>query len=219
MSKLKNILFDFDGVLVNSLDIKTNAFYEMYLPYGEDVASFVKKFHLENGGVSRFEKFKLYHKECLGIDIDEKTMNELTADFSSRVLKGVIECDEVEGTEYFLNKYYQLIDLYVITGTPTVEIQKILQGRKWTKFFKIAYGSPESKNHWVDVLMENGVVNTSNSIFVGDAMADYKAAIHGDLPFYLREHLENKELFELIDCPRFSTFEEFETHLKTNDLI
>ena len=38
-SHLKNIIFDFDGVILDSLDCKTEAFYQMYLPHGEDVAN------------------------------------------------------------------------------------------------------------------------------------------------------------------------------------
>lgn len=219
MYKLKNILFDFDGVLVNSLDIKTNAFYEMYLPYGEDVANYVKEFHLLNGGVSRFEKFKLYHKKCLGIDINYQQMNELVEDFSSRVLKGVIECEEVKGAETFLKKYSGQVNCYIITGTPTTEITKILKGRHWGKYFKEAMGSPEKKTQWVSALVDSKVVHSSDTIFIGDALADYEAAEHGQMSFYLREHEENRSLFESIECPRFTNFEEFERLLKTNKMI
>lgn len=219
MSKLKNILFDFDGVLVNSLDIKTNAFYDMYLPYGEDVAEFVKEFHLQNGGVSRFEKFRLYHKKCLGIDIDDQTMNDLVADFSARVLEGVINCDEVQGAEAFLKKYAQKLNCFIITGTPTTEIAKILKGRNWDSYFVAAMGSPEKKTHWVSELIAKDSVSSVDSIFVGDAMADFEASVHGQMPFYLREHEENIPLFETIDCPRFTNFEEFEALLVANHLI
>ena len=46
------IFFDFDGVIVDSVNIKTQVFYLMYLPYGEDIALKAKQHHIENGGVS-----------------------------------------------------------------------------------------------------------------------------------------------------------------------
>ncbi len=52
---IKTIFFDFDGVIADSLDVKTNAFYRMYEPYGKDIAESVAKHHIANGGMSRFE--------------------------------------------------------------------------------------------------------------------------------------------------------------------
>ena len=62
-SQVKNIFFDFDGVILDSVDCKTQAFEKMYSKYGNDIAKKVKKYHLNNGGVSRFEKFRFWHKE------------------------------------------------------------------------------------------------------------------------------------------------------------
>ena len=54
---IKAIIFDFDGVLVESLDIKTRAFAKLFGPEGPDMAKRVVDYHLQNGGVSRYEKF------------------------------------------------------------------------------------------------------------------------------------------------------------------
>ena len=51
--KIKSLFFDFDGVIADSVGCKTDAFREIYLSFGEDVASKVVVHHLNNGGVSR----------------------------------------------------------------------------------------------------------------------------------------------------------------------
>jgi beta-phosphoglucomutase-like phosphatase (HAD superfamily) len=56
---IKNIFFDFDGVLAESVNIKTEAFKQMYACNGDEVAGKIARHHVENGGVSRFEKFKI----------------------------------------------------------------------------------------------------------------------------------------------------------------
>ena len=66
------IIFDFDGVVLESLNVKTNAFKKLYEPYGSDISKRVVEHHLENGGVSRFDKIKFYHNIFLGEEIDEK---------------------------------------------------------------------------------------------------------------------------------------------------
>lgn len=63
---IKAIFWDFDGVIADSVNVKTDAFYELYLPYGKEVAEKVKEYHLANGGVSRFKKFEYWETELLG---------------------------------------------------------------------------------------------------------------------------------------------------------
>ena len=83
---IKNIFFDFDGVIAESVSAKTEAFEEMYLPYGKDIAAKVVDYHKLHGGVSRYEKFKYFHKEFLNEVINQEKVNELAIQFSNLVL-------------------------------------------------------------------------------------------------------------------------------------
>ena len=60
--KIKNIFFDFDGVIAESVKAKSDAFAEIYRPYGSKIVSQVVEYHNLNGGVSRYDKFKYFHK-------------------------------------------------------------------------------------------------------------------------------------------------------------
>ena len=60
---IKTIIFDFDGVILESIDVKTEAFKKLYQPYGSNISNKVVKNHLANGGISRYEKIKIYHKQ------------------------------------------------------------------------------------------------------------------------------------------------------------
>ena len=59
------LVFDFDGVLADSVNIKANAFAELYSPYGSEIVERVVTHHLANGGMSRFDKFNYYHNVYL----------------------------------------------------------------------------------------------------------------------------------------------------------
>ena len=63
---IKAIFWDFDGVIAESVNVKTEAFYNLYLPYGIEIAEKVRRHHLDNGGMSRFEKFRYYQTRLLG---------------------------------------------------------------------------------------------------------------------------------------------------------
>ena len=73
----KAIIFDFDGVILDSVDVKTRAFESIYLPYGQEIAAEVVAHHEAHGGVSRYQKFRLYHQKYLGLDINDEQLDDL----------------------------------------------------------------------------------------------------------------------------------------------
>jgi phosphoglycolate phosphatase-like HAD superfamily hydrolase len=193
--KIKYIFFDFDGVLAESVNIKTEAFRKMYFPYGNDFAQKVVGHHLANGGMSRYEKVKVYNGEWLGEEITPEKIQILSQRFSDLVVDGVVHCEEVLGTNDFLNSANEY-KKYIITGTPTIEIIPILERRNMSHFFEKIYGSPEKKDFWVKEILSKENILPEDCIFIGDALADYNAALANDVTFILRETKEAELLFK-----------------------
>lgn len=212
--KIKNIFFDFDGVVAESVSAKTEAFREMYIKYGEDVANKVVAHHITHGGVSRYEKFKIYAQQFLNKTITEKEVQELATIFSNLVLEQVIHSDLVEGVLDFLQKYHQELNFWVITGTPTTEMEVILERRNLRKYFINYYGSPEKKRYWTEYLIEKHQLKREETLFLGDASTDMDAATYSKLHFALRLHKENKEQFKGYKGIIFKNFNELEQQIK-----
>jgi phosphoglycolate phosphatase-like HAD superfamily hydrolase len=208
--KIKNIFFDFDGVIAESVSAKTDAFEEMYLPYGKDIADKVVQYHKFHGGVSRYEKFKYFHKEFLNETIDQKKVDELAIIFSNLVVDKVINSDEVLGANYFLEKYYAKIQFWIITGTPTKEIMMIAKKRKLDSYFIGLHGSPKNKRYWTENLIKKYNLKRNEIIFLGDATTDMDAADFSKIHFALRENEENKEIFKDFKGLRFNDFYQLE---------
>lgn len=188
---IKAIIFDFDGVIAESVNVKTKAFAEIYRPYGKDVVQKVVEHHLANGGVSRFEKFRLYHREFLGIDLTGREIEDLAQKFSNLVLEKVIVAPYVKGAYEFLSKHHGDYDLYISSGTPKEEIVIILEARRLIGFFKDVYGSPENKDEHVQKIMNRSNYKRSEVVFVGDAPSDWDAAINNKIRFIARVSPEN----------------------------
>ena len=207
---IKNIFFDFDGVIAESVSAKTDAFEEMYLPYGKDIAAKVVEYHKLHGGVSRYEKFKYFHKEFLNELIDQQKVDELAIQFSNLVLDKVINSDEVLGANYFIEKNHTKFQFWVITGTPTTEIELIAKKRKLTSYFIGLHGSPKNKRYWTEYLIEKHKLNRDEIIFLGDATTDMDAAVFSKTHFALRENEENKKIFKDYKGHRFNDFYQLE---------
>lgn len=208
--KIKNIFFDFDGVIAESVSAKTEAFRNIYSTYGKEISDKVVTHHKLNCGVSRFEKFKYYHKEFLHELITEEKVNDLANKFSEIVLEKVINSDEVLGATPFLKKYHSKLKFWIITGTPTSEIQIILKKRKLEDFFVGVYGSPETKKYWAEHIIRMHNLNRDEIVFLGDAFTDMDAAQHSNIKFVLRENNDNKELFMNYKGPRFKDYYQLE---------
>jgi HAD superfamily hydrolase (TIGR01549 family) len=211
--KYKYLFFDFDGVIAESLEVKGNAFYKMYEPYGAEIANKVLKHHISNGGVSRFEKFKIYHEEYLGITVDNQKIDDLADTFSSYVLDGVVNSPYVDGFLQFMVKIGSETTNWIITGTPTDEIKEILKRRSIEHMFTEAYGSPKKKDHWTEYIIESRNLPRESILFLGDALSDFNAARSSGIDFALRVHTDNVNLFEEFNGIRFADFYELESLL------
>lgn len=214
--RFKNIFFDFDGVVAESVTAKTEAFRDLYLPYGQTIADQVVDHHIHHGGVSRFEKFKIYHNQFLNEDISEQGIQDLAKQFSDIVLDKVINAPEVDGCSAFLDAYSKSHNFWIITGTPTVEMDIIAKSRGIDHHFIGIHGSPKKKRYWTEFLIEKHKLNRAETLFLGDATTDQDAALFSNLHFGLRDHEENERIFKTYNGLRFKDFKELQNTIETN---
>lgn len=177
------IAFDFDGVLVESVDIKTQAFAELYLPYGQRVVDAVVAYHLAHGGVSRYEKFRYFHEILLGQAIDDKVMRELAERFSVLVEDAVVAAPWVAGAYDFLCAQHEQFELSIVSGTPEAELQRIVQRRGADAFFRHIKGAPASKGDLLREIVLLGGYAPERVLMVGDALTDYDGAREAGVSF------------------------------------
>ena len=176
-SEFDALLFDFDGVILESTDIKTAAFVALYAEYGPHVAESVRSYHLAHGGVSRFEKFRYFDTELLGRPTPSAARErELGERFVALAFEAVLAAPLVAGIAAVLAYYRTRVPMYVISGTPQDELEQIVAARGLLPDFIEVRGSPIDKaTHIAAVLAAHGH-RAAHVLMLGDALTDYEAA-------------------------------------------
>ena len=203
---LKAIVFDFDGVIIESFDIKTQAFRELFKD-SEKVEKIVE-YHKQNGGVSRYKKFKYIYSEILKQPLDDKTFNDLGERFSNLVVEEVKKCPYVPGAVEFIRRNSNKLRLFIASGTPEEELRAIVAARDITKYFRGIYGSPTIKSEILSGILNRENLDKKDVIFIGDTITDYNEAAKLGVPFMARiNSLSDNPLLDL-DVPGFHDFYE-----------
>ncbi len=204
---VKAIIFDFDGVIIESFDIKTQAFRELFKTYPNQVDKIVE-YHQQNGGVSRYKKFKYIYSEILKQPLDEETFMELGEKFSNLVVEEVKKCPYVPGALEFIRKKSKKLKLFIASGTPEEELRNIAAARGISEYFKGIYGSPATKSEIIQEILSRENMEHKDAVFIGDTITDYKEARGAGVPFIARiNSLFDNPLLELA-VPKFHDFYE-----------
>lgn len=174
--RFEAVVFDFDGVLVESVDVKTRAFVELYRPHGEAVMAAVAAYHLANGGVSRLEKFRHFHRAFLGRELAVGEERVLADRFSALVEDAVVAAPWVPGAREFVSAYHKRIPLYVASATPTDELLRIVRRRGMEAYFRYVAGAPQPKGEILRRLIADGGHTAERVLMVGDATTDLTGA-------------------------------------------
>jgi len=204
ITKFKVIFFDFDGVIKDSVEVKSEAFYDLFLPFSEELADKVKKHHEDNGGMSRYEKLPHY----LGWadqPTDEKTIEEYALEFSQKVTQRVIDSPWVCGVRDYLKNYHNQY-FYLVTATPQKEIEFILKMLHMDNQFDLIIGSPTEKDEAVSNIMDQYHLGAADCVMIGDAISDYKAAKNNNISFILRKTPFNEQLQTKLQCQMIQDF-------------
>jgi len=172
----KAIVFDFDGVLVDSVDVKTQAFEHLYESYGEAVKRAVMDYHLAHGGISRNEKFRYFHRVFLRRELSQDEELYLARRFSVLVEDAVVAAPWVAGAHEFLEAYCARLPLFIASGTPEDELKRIVRKRGMAGYFCDVKGAPAPKSKLLTGFATELGTPRSELLMIGDSMTDYDAA-------------------------------------------
>lgn len=205
LSHKKALFLDFDGVIKDSVEVKSDAFEKLFLKFGTPIAKKIRLHHELNGGMSRFEKLPIY-LVWAGLMSNDKTVANYSNKFSLIVKQNVIDSEWIAGVLEYLKDNYEKQLLFLVTATPEDEIKEITNKLKISQFFDEIIGSPTSKKEALKYLIKDYEFFPEESAMIGDSQTDYEAAKDNEVPFILRKTSLNIGLQSQLKCQMISNF-------------
>ncbi len=184
---IRCVVFDFDGTLINSNEIKQRA-YRDTLSDLVGAESFIDKILSESPDGTRREVIS-HCLECLAaadhadVLITPETIDAFVQHYDRICIRRTSACEEIPGASWVLNELRMEYPLYINSGTPEVSLRTVVRNRSWDKYFKGVFGLPTTKVDNLVRIMRREMVEPDEFLFVGDRSCDLQASQLVGCPF------------------------------------
>ncbi len=170
------LVFDFDGVILDSATLKRQAFADLYRDEAPEQYRAVLAYLGRRGGQPREVKFRHIEGQILGREAGEGRIRELCARFKASVEQRLLQAPAIPGALEFLSRWAGVRPLYLLSATPEAELRSIVRQRGLTPFFEEVLGSPPDKVTGLRYLLARRGQAARETVMIGDSYNDYRAA-------------------------------------------
>jgi len=173
----KVILWDFDGVLMDSNSTRDLGFKEVLKEYPKEQIAALMDYHQRNGGLSRYVKFRYFFETIRGEEIDDKNV-QLWADKFSTIMKEILVNPAllIQDSMDFVTKHYQHVAMHIVSGSDQSELRHICKACNISQYFKSIHGSPTPKIELVKQVLQDNAYQKDDCLLIGDSINDKEAA-------------------------------------------
>jgi phosphoglycolate phosphatase-like HAD superfamily hydrolase len=184
VTKYKTIVFDCDGVVLDSNITKIDSYFRTAKKLGatDMQAQMLVDHHVKFGGISRYPKFVWYIEKVLKGKATKTVVQEYLDAFSLAVKRGLMRCEIADGLHTLRNKIPDAKWL-VVSGGDQQEIRDLFDKRELVDLFDSGlFGSPDNKDEILAREKENGNIKFP-ALFIGDSKYDYESSTRAGLDF------------------------------------
>ena len=180
------IVFDCDGIILESVDAKTMAFASICNETAPHLTDDFIAYVTLHGGVSRFEKFSWLIRRAFAREITDEESRTMGEKFIRYCLDAVLASPLVPGFLETAERWRGRAPLYVASGTPQYELEEVLRRRKLDGYFAGIHGTPPAKAALLLNAVRDARAAPRDTVMVGDSKTDLDAALIVGTRFYGR---------------------------------
>ncbi|GGX99487.1 haloacid dehalogenase [Litchfieldella qijiaojingensis] len=170
------LVFDFDGVILDSASLKRQAFAALYDDEPEADRQAVRAYLNRRGGQPREVKFRHIESHILGREASEARIKELCQRFKETMEARILDAPAIPGALEFLDRWHERLPLYLLSATPQQELREIVDRRGLADFFDEVIGAPPDKATGLRNLLVRHAHDARRTVMIGDSYNDYRAA-------------------------------------------
>uniref|UniRef100_UPI00404B07FC HAD family hydrolase n=1 Tax=Flavobacterium sp. TaxID=239 RepID=UPI00404B07FC len=195
----KIILWDFDGVIINSNSVREAGFRKVLGEYPEEQVEKLIAYHNINGGLSRYVKFRYFFEKIRNEVVSEEIINDLAKNFSF-IMKEYMPDNNllIAPIINFIKMQYSVGKfMHIVSGSDELELRWLCEKLGIDYLFKSINGSPTDKSKLIANIIKNDSEVPFNYCLIGDSINDYEAAKNNSITFfgYNNPKLKNLDFF------------------------
>jgi phosphoglycolate phosphatase-like HAD superfamily hydrolase len=207
---IKNIIWDFDGVILDSMPVRDYGFRKIFEKYDSEFVDKLLVYHAKNGGLSRYVKIRYFYEELLNQTITEDEVNIIAERFS------IIMKNELTNKKYLINdsvefikENYKKYNFHIASGSDEKELRYLCEELEINQYFLSINGSPIHKNDLVKIILSKNNYLENETILIGDSTNDYEAAKINNIDFYGYNNVDLKDVSKtyIIDFENIKFFD------------
>lgn len=196
--EIKNILFDFDGVILDSNSIKDDAFRYIFRHYNKlEIDRFIE-YHQNNGAVSRFVKIKYFFNIFLKKELNTFEYEQMLKEFSSYTLSNLSNKALLikETIDFIKSNNY---NYHIVSGTKEEDLAYLCEKLEIDNYFISINGSPTNKSELVKNVLIKYNYEKIETILIGDSINDYESANKNSVSFFGYNNLDLQQSYSYLD--------------------
>lgn len=184
LQQYKTIVFDCDGVVLNSNQTKIDAYFEVGKRFGGTDAqaqAFVDH-HVAKGSFPRNGKIEYYFEHIIKQPLTDALMQQYLQAFEEVLGDTLMQCEIAVGLDALKVATPQAAWM-LLSGGDQAELRRIFPRRNLAQLFETGiFGGPDKKDEVLAREIANGNIQFP-ALFLGDSKYDHQAATQAGLDF------------------------------------
>lgn len=192
---MKTILWDFDGVILNSMTVRDWGFLEIFKDFSKEQVELLINYHRINGGLSRYVKIRYFYEVILEKTISDEKVLEYAEMFSVLMKQELVNTNNlINDSVTFIKQNFTKYNFHIVSGSDQKELRFLCKELDLDSYFISIHGSPTPKNQLVKELLEKHHYNKNFTCLIGDSINDFQATEANNIIFYGYNNIALKAL-------------------------